>query len=70
VNLIGRRSELAVIERLLGRSGAGVGGSLMVTGPAGAGKTALADAAADLAAARGMPVLRATARAVCRFQAR
>ena len=33
----------------------------MVTGPAGAGKTALADAAADLAAARGMPVLRATA---------
>ena len=33
----------------------------MVTGPAGAGKTAMADAAADLAAARGMPVLRVAA---------
>jgi tetratricopeptide (TPR) repeat protein len=58
VTLIGRRRELAAVERLLGRAAAGTGGHLVVTGPAGAGKTALAGAAADLARARGVPVLR------------
>jgi len=58
VNLIGRRSELAEVKRLLDRSVAGVGGYLVVTGPSGAGKTALVDAAADLAESRGIQVLR------------
>jgi hypothetical protein len=59
VPLIGRRSEIAAVEQLLDRAVAGIGGHLVVTGPAGAGKTALTDAAADLARSRGIPVLRA-----------
>jgi AAA ATPase-like protein len=61
VTLIGRRGELAAVEQLLDRAatGGGIGGHLTVTGPPGAGKTALTDAAANLARARGIPVLRA-----------
>ncbi|MEV6866519.1 ATP-binding protein [Streptosporangium subroseum] len=61
MTLIGRRSELAAVEQLLDRAatGGGIGGHLIVTGPPGVGKTALTGAAADLARARGIPVLRA-----------
>jgi hypothetical protein len=57
---MGRRSELAAVKELLDRAAAGTGGHLIVTGPSGAGKTALADAAARLARDRGLPVLRAS----------
>ncbi|WBB69319.1 ATP-binding protein [Micromonospora sp. WMMD812] len=57
--LIGRHRELATVRQLLDRVEAGTGGHLLVTGPRGAGKTALVDAAARLAADRGIPVLRA-----------
>ena len=60
VNLIGRRSELAAVVRLLDRAAAGAGDCLVLTGPSGAGKTALADAAAELARSREIPVLRTT----------
>ncbi|MFI6761121.1 AAA family ATPase [Micromonospora sp. NPDC050417] len=56
--LIGRRRELAAVEQLLDRAQAGVGGHLVLSGPPGAGKTALVDAAATLARSRGMTVLR------------
>lgn len=59
MSLVGRRRELAEVGRLLDRAEAGAGGCLVVTGPAGAGKTALIDAAAELAGARGVPVVRA-----------
>ncbi|WP_146615760.1 ATP-binding protein [Nonomuraea aridisoli] len=58
MSLIARRRELAAVERLLDRVAAGSGGHLVVTGPAGAGKTALLDAAAALARARAIPVVR------------
>ncbi|GAA0240148.1 AAA family ATPase [Cryptosporangium japonicum] len=60
-SLAGRRRELGAVSRLLDRAAAGVGGHLVVTGPSGAGKTALAGAAAALAAARGLPVTTAPA---------
>jgi hypothetical protein len=56
VKLIGRRRELAAVERLLRQGAAGVGGHLVVTGPAGAGKSAFVQASAALARARGIPV--------------
>jgi tetratricopeptide (TPR) repeat protein len=56
VRLIGRQRELAAVQRLLDRAS---GGWLMVSGPAGSGKTALLDAAADLARERGRSVIRA-----------
>lgn len=59
VTLIGRRRELAAVEELLERAAAGTGGHLIVTGPSGMGKTALADAAAQMARERGLPLLRA-----------
>ena len=52
--LIGRERELARLEALLD------GGALMLRGPRGVGISALIDAAAASAAARGMQVLRAT----------
>ncbi|MET8140896.1 ATP-binding protein [Sphaerisporangium sp. NPDC005288] len=61
MTLIGRRGELAAVERLLDRAAAGTGGHLVVSGPPGSGKTALAGAAARLARARGIPVIRAAA---------
>ncbi len=46
------------MHRLLDRAVAGAGGSLTVIGPPGSGKTALADAAAEAARQRGLPVIR------------
>lgn len=56
MSLIGRDQELSAIGALLDRLRAGVGERLVVTGPAGAGKTALLAAAAELAAERGIRV--------------
>jgi len=56
--MIGRRRELAVVQRLLDQAVDGAGGSLTVVGPPGSGKTALAGAAAELARERGLPVVR------------
>jgi AAA ATPase domain len=58
VPLLGRESECAVIDRLLGDASGGVGGALVVRGEAGIGKSALLDYAAQRAAP-GMAVLRA-----------
>jgi hypothetical protein len=58
MDLVGRDRELAAVERLLDRSAAGTGGVVVVTGPPGSGKTALLDAAATRAVARGLPVTR------------
>src|ERR1700761_7417345 len=49
--LAGRRHEVAEISRLLDRAARGTGGLLVLYGPAGSGKTALAEAA--VAGARG-----------------
>jgi AAA ATPase-like protein len=58
LKLFGRRRELGLVERVLTRALAGSGGVLVVLGPRGAGKTALADAAVAAAGARGVPVTR------------
>lgn len=55
-DMIGRRRELAAVRRLLDGAVAGRGGCLIVVGPPGSGKTALGDAAAELARQRGLPV--------------
>jgi len=60
VRIVGRRDELEQIGRLLDRAGAGPGGLLVVVGLAGAGKTALLEAAASEARGRGFDVLRAS----------
>ncbi|GLY50821.1 AAA family ATPase [Lentzea sp. NBRC 102530] len=57
--LIGRECELRTLALALDRATAGHGDVLVLTGPHGAGTTSLADAAVDLALARGVPVLRA-----------
>lgn len=54
--LVGRQRELAAVARLLDRGLGGHGEQLLITGPPGAGRTALLRAAADLAAERGVPV--------------
>ena len=54
--LVGRQRELAVVARLLDRGRDGHGGQLLITGPPGAGRTALLHAAASLADDRGIPV--------------
>jgi hypothetical protein len=51
VRLIGRDRELAALRVLLDRAAAGAGGVLVMYGPPGAGRTALADAAAGKATA-------------------
>ena len=56
--LFGRSSELALIGALVERAGTG-GEALLLVGGAGAGKTALLDAAADAAEGAGTGVLRA-----------
>jgi tetratricopeptide (TPR) repeat protein len=60
VLVAGRRRELEQISRLLDRAETGAGGVLVVVGPAGSGKTVLAQAAADEARGRGVEVLRAS----------
>jgi hypothetical protein len=59
VGLVGRRRERREIEDLLERAARGSGGVLAIVGPAGAGKTALADEAAANAREQGFEVLRA-----------
>ena len=59
VTLIGRRRELAELQRLLDRAAAGSGGVLVLAGPDGSGRTALANAAAQAAGQRGFAVHRA-----------
>ncbi|MFD6698204.1 MULTISPECIES: AAA family ATPase [unclassified Microbacterium] len=56
--LIGREHELRLLRGFVEAAAAG-GAALVVIGEAGIGKTALAEATADDAAARGMRVLRA-----------
>jgi hypothetical protein len=54
--LVGRQKELAAVARFLDRERDGHGGKLLITGPPGAGRTALLHAAADLAHDRDIPV--------------
>lgn len=58
MDLVERRRELAELERLLDRAGSGSGGVLVVAGPAGSGRTALADEAVAAGRRRGFEVLR------------
>ncbi|MFC0438958.1 ATP-binding protein [Kutzneria buriramensis] len=62
MDLVGRARELRDLTQALDRAVAGHGDVLVLTGPRGAGTTALADAAVDLARERGMAVLRAGGR--------
>jgi hypothetical protein len=57
--LLGRERELEQIGALIGRADQG-GGSLLIHGDAGIGKSALLERAADVARAAGMRVLRTT----------
>ena len=57
--LLEREAELAQIDAVLDASSAGAGGSVVIEGAAGIGKSSLIDAAAARAAAGGMTVLRA-----------
>src|SRR3954453_16723224 len=59
VSLLEREPELGAIERVLGRAAQGRGGALVVTGPAGIGKTALLARAGAMAEAAGLRVLTA-----------
>jgi DNA-binding CsgD family transcriptional regulator len=59
--LLERNAELAEIERLAERAVSGAGALLVVEGPAGAGKTRLVEAAAQVGQVRGMRVLEASA---------
>jgi hypothetical protein len=61
VRLIGRDQELAALRVLLDRAAAGSGGVLVMYGPPGAGRTALADAAAGEGRQRGFAVARVAA---------
>lgn len=56
-SVAGRRRELGEIRRLLDRAARGAGGLLVISGPAGAGKSTIAGAAADEARCRGLRVL-------------
>jgi type II secretory pathway predicted ATPase ExeA len=58
VDLVGRLQELRALEGLLERAAGGSGGLVVVTGPNGAGRTALADAAVELARGHGLQVVR------------
>ncbi len=60
--LVGRRAELAQLQALLAAAGAGSGLSVCLRGEAGVGKTRLADALAEQAAAAGWRVHRAQLR--------
>ena len=54
--LLERERELAVIDERLAEAVAGRGGLVLIEGPAGIGKSALAARARELALARGMAV--------------
>ncbi|WP_207928775.1 LuxR family transcriptional regulator [Actinomadura sp. 6K520] len=56
VDLVGRRTELEAVERLLAEARAGRSGALAVFGEAGAGKTALLEHARAVAAQSGFRV--------------
>src|SRR6516162_8285328 len=53
-SLVGRDPELARLRGRLGHAASGQGGAVVLVGEPGAGKTTLAEAAADLAAAAGV----------------
>ncbi len=57
--LLERGGELALVAAAVERAAAGLGGALLVEGPAGIGKTRLLDAARSAAAGRGFRVLAA-----------
>jgi AAA ATPase domain len=59
--VVGRRREMAEVERLLDRAAGGQGGVLAITGPPGSGRSELAAASARAGAGRGFEVLRAAA---------
>ncbi|MHC1562664.1 ATP-binding protein [Actinomycetospora sp. C-140] len=57
VPLVGREAERAAVREHVAALGDGTGGSLLVTGEAGIGKSRLLAEVADVAAAAGLPVL-------------
>jgi DNA-binding CsgD family transcriptional regulator len=61
MHMVGRDRELARVTRLLDHAVTGRGHLVLCTGEAGIGKTRLAEEAAALAAARGVPVVWARA---------
>jgi AAA ATPase domain len=60
VALVGRRRELQEIDRLLDRAETGSGGLLVLAGPSGSGRTALAREAVERARHRGLDVFPAS----------
>ena len=58
--LVGRAAEQRAVRELLAAARVGAGGALLLTGEPGIGKSALLDAAAEVAVDDGMRVLRAT----------
>ena len=61
MGVVGRGREIDAVDLLLDRAAAGSGGVLVVAGPAGSGRTALADVSAQRARSRGFAVLRVAA---------
>ena len=55
--LVGREAELSTLETAVQRAADGVGGTIVVAGEAGIGKSRLVREVADLARERGMAVL-------------
>src|SRR3984957_16771517 len=64
--LRGRQSQIAELGELLDAVHAGRGGTVLVTGPGGMGKTALLDIAGHMARDRGIRVFRGAADAAAR----
>ena len=60
MELVGRLREMGEIRQLLEQADAGLGGLIVIAGPPGSGKTAIANAAADEARRRGFEVMRAS----------
>ena len=61
MSVVGRAREIDAVDLLLDRTAAGSGGVLVLAGPAGSGRTALANVSAERARARGFAVLRVAA---------
>ena len=57
--LLEREVELGALAELFEHAAGGLGGLVLVEGPAGVGKSALLERATGLACARGLGVLRA-----------